>query len=134
MKLVHSYVHPTPMGGRCRIRLYLPEEDTSADAPVIVCTEFADNPAMSITKSASMVAGAIPCAHHIEGRVVWIEHFEDGARGSEEDPHTFDLVSFEHYVPCEAPGPDGWHMRIGEPTGKALDRTTVETLIGGEFV
>jgi hypothetical protein len=36
MNLVSDYIHPTPRGGRCRIRIYLPEE--VQDAPVVICS------------------------------------------------------------------------------------------------
>ena len=35
MHLAADYIHPTPRGGRSRIRLYLPEEER--DAVVVIC-------------------------------------------------------------------------------------------------
>lgn len=131
--MVHSYVHPTPARGRCRIRLYLPEDETGEDAPVIVCTEPADNPGQSITNSAEQLCAEVLKGHNLKPPVIWIENYEDEARGTKEDPHTFDLVSFEHFEPREAFGPDGWHVRIGDSSWKPLERATVETLIGGEL-
>jgi hypothetical protein len=96
MNLVHDYIHPTPHRGRCRVRLYLPEEDR--DAPVVVCTEQEDNPVMSITNAAERIVGEVLDPHKLPGLpVVWIEHYENGSRGTVEDPHTFDLVLFSSY-------------------------------------
>ena len=39
--LATDYIHPTPRRGRCRIRLYLPEEDQ--DATVVICSEWPAN-------------------------------------------------------------------------------------------
>jgi hypothetical protein len=38
MHLASDYIHPTPRGGRCRIRIYLPEEEQ--DTPVVICSEL----------------------------------------------------------------------------------------------
>jgi hypothetical protein len=55
-----------------------------------------------------------------------------GARGTPEDPHSFDLVTFSGY---EAVGPGGYmdegERRAWEPSWQSLDRAAVETLIGG---
>jgi hypothetical protein len=34
MHLVCNYIHPRPRGGRCHVRVYLPEEER--DAPVVM--------------------------------------------------------------------------------------------------
>jgi hypothetical protein len=41
MHLINDYIHPTPRGGRCRVRIYLPEEEQ--DAPVVTCSELPNN-------------------------------------------------------------------------------------------
>jgi hypothetical protein len=38
MHLASDYIHPTPRGGRCRIRVHLPEEEH--DASVVICSEL----------------------------------------------------------------------------------------------
>lgn len=130
MNLVHDYIAPTPAGGHCRIRLYLPEE--SKDSPIVICTEPAeDNPGMSITNCAEVVAARVIQANGIDVPI-WVEHYEDGARGTKEDPHTFDLVTFASYEPMSFKDIDGWSMRLGRPRWKALDRTTVESLVEQE--
>ena len=57
-------------------------------------------------------------------------NYEDGARGTEEDPHTFDLMIFSHYEPGKVLSAGGWSKKIGPPTWKALDRRAVEALVG----
>ena len=32
MHLAADYIHPTPRGGRCRVRVYLPEDERDAPA------------------------------------------------------------------------------------------------------
>jgi NAD(P)-dependent dehydrogenase (short-subunit alcohol dehydrogenase family) len=71
--------------------------------------------------------------HRLPTPLVWIEHFEDGARGTPEDPHTFDMVTFASYEVEELGAYMGEERKgIGEPSWKPLDRATVEALIGEE--
>lgn len=131
MNLVHDYVAPTPAGGQCRIRLYMPDEHE--DSPVVICTEPAEGTGgMSITNCAEVLAAKVIEANRLQRNPIWIEHYEDGARGTREDPHTFDLVTFASYVPSSFVGAHGPGKRIGKPNWKALDRQTVEALLGEE--
>jgi hypothetical protein len=50
MHLASDYIHTTPRGGVCRIRIYLPEDER--DAPVVICSELAYNEGSSVTYSA----------------------------------------------------------------------------------
>jgi hypothetical protein len=130
MHLAADYIHPTPRGGRCRIRIYIPEE--ARDAPVVICTELPHNPGMSITNAAEQIAAEVINGHQLPTPLVWIEHYEDGARGTSEDPHTFDLVIFSDYEISERPHYLGeGRLTIGRPCWKPLDRKSVETLVGG---
>jgi hypothetical protein len=129
MHLVADYVHPTPGRGRCRVRVFLPEDERDALA-VVVCTEFPDNPGQSVTNAAERIAAEVIANFRLPVPVVWIEHYEDGARGTEEDAHTFDLVIFSHYEPRKVLSANGWNKKIGLPTWKALDRASVEVLVG----
>jgi hypothetical protein len=61
---------------------------------------------------------------------VWIEHYLDGARGTPQDPATFDLVEFSHYEPRGVLRAGEWRKEIGQPSWSALDRATVEALVG----
>jgi hypothetical protein len=138
MYLAGDYIHPTPHGGRCRIRIYrpdLPVEGSAArDEAVVICTELPDNPGMSITQAAERIAGEVISFHRLPTPLVWVGHYEDGARGTPQDSHTFDLVTFSSY--------EGEYLgaylgeerkRIGEPSWKPLDRATVEALVGGQL-
>ena len=130
MHLAATYIHPTPRGGRCLVQIYLPSK--KRDAPVVICTEPKDNPGMSITNAAEQLAAEVIHGHRLPVPVVWIEHYVDGARGTPQDPHTFDLVTFSDYQPRDALRAGEWRKEIGEPTWRALDRRSVEVLIGGE--
>jgi hypothetical protein len=55
--LASDYIHPTPRGGRCRICIYLPEEEQ--DAPIVICSELPNNPGGSITNSAEVIAAGV---------------------------------------------------------------------------
>ncbi len=48
MNLIYDRPHPTPHGGRCRVRIYTGGFGTG-DLPVVICTERPGNPGMSIT-------------------------------------------------------------------------------------
>ena len=106
--LVHDYIHPTPHGGRCRVRIY----DATTVVPVVVCTELTDNPGQSITNAAKQIAAEVLENHpHLfdpfalasiaglsyDKPFLWVEHYEDGGRGTPSDAATFDLVEFSHY-------------------------------------
>ena len=54
MHLANDYIHPTPRGGRCRIRIYIPEEEI--DAPVVICSELCSNEGASVTYAAEQLA------------------------------------------------------------------------------
>ena len=135
MYLAGDYIHPTPHNGRCRVRIYrpdLPEEGSAArDEAVVICTELPNNPGMCVTNSAERIAGEVIIFHRLPAPLVWIEHRQDGARGTPEDPHSFELVTFSSYEVEDLGAYMGEERkRIGEPSWKPLDRATVETLIG----
>jgi hypothetical protein len=99
---------------------------------VVILTELADHPGMSVTNAAEEIAASVVLAHALPTtRTVWIEHYEDGASGTSEDPHTFDLLTFSSpdLEPVLRAGE--WRVELGSPSWKALDRATVEALIGG---
>jgi hypothetical protein len=141
MELTHDYIHPTPHGGRCRVRIY----DATTVVPVIVCTELTDNPGQSITNAAKQIAAEVLENHpHVfdpfalasigglsyDKPFVWIEHYEDGARGRPSDPATFALVEFSHYEVRGELRALQWAKEIGSPSWKPLDRASVEALVG----
>jgi hypothetical protein len=127
MHLASDYIHPTPRGGRCRIRIYLPEE--AQDAPVVICSELPNNGGTSITYAAEQLAAEVIRSHKLPTPLVWVEHWpEESTDGGEE---TFELVVFSSYEVIErAPYLGETRTWIGDATWKPLDRTTVEALVG----
>ena len=129
MHLASDYIHPTPRGGQCRVRIYLPEEEQ--DAPVVICSELPNNGGTSITYAAEQLAAEVIRSHRLPTPLVWIEHWpKERADGGEE---TFDLVVFPSYkVEERAPYLGEARAWIGDATRKGLDRATVEVLVGGK--
>ena len=64
MHLASDYIHPTPRGGSCRIRIYLPEDER--DAPVVICSELPYNEGSSVTYSAEQIMWNIKA---VDGRI-----------------------------------------------------------------
>jgi hypothetical protein len=127
MHLASDYIHPTPRGGRCRIRVYLPEEEQ--DALVVICSELPNNGGTSVTYAAEQLAAEVIRSHKLPAPIVWIEHWSKEATDGGE---TFELVVFSNYkVEERAPYMGETKAFIGEATWKRLDRTTVEVLVGG---
>jgi hypothetical protein len=73
MNLASDYIHPTPRGGRCRIRIYPPEEEQ--DAPVVICSELPNNGGTSVTYAAEQLAAEAIRSHRLSIPLVWIEHW-----------------------------------------------------------
>ena len=111
MHLARDYIHPTPRGGRCRIRVYLPEEEQ--DAPVVICSELPNNEGSSVTYSAHQIAAEV-IRYHKLALPVWIEHYpKEATDGTSE---TFELVVFSNYEIRErAPYLGETRLTIGEP-------------------
>jgi hypothetical protein len=93
MHLASDYIHPTPRGGRCRIRIYLPEEEQ--DAPVVICPELPNNGGSSVTHAAEQLAAEAIRSHKLPTPLVWIEHWPKEATNGGEKP--FELVAFSSY-------------------------------------
>ncbi len=129
MHLASDYIHLTPRGGQCRVRIYLPEEEQ--DAPVVICSELPNNGGTSVTYAAEQLAAEVIRSHKLPTPLVWIEHWpKESTRGGEE---TFELVVFSSYKAEErAPYLGERRSWIGDETWKRLDRTTVEALVGGK--
>jgi hypothetical protein len=127
MYLTNDYIHPTPRGGRCRIRIYLPEEEQ--DAPVVICSELPNNEGTSVTYAAEQLAAEVICSHRLPTPLVWIEHWpEESTDGGAE---TCELVVYSSYeVEERAPFLGETRAWIGDATWKRLDRITVEALVG----
>lgn len=142
--LIEDYLTDTPHSGEARIRIYA---GSSEGEPVVLATELPDNKGMSITNAAEQIAGEVLANHpdvfdpfsigdlpgiEYDKPFVWIEHYLDGARGTTTDPATFDLVEFAHYEVRNVMRAGQWCKEIGEPSWSALDRATVEALVGEE--
>ncbi len=117
MHLASDYIHPYRSSGgrpsRCRVRIYLPDDDL--DTPVVVCSELPNNPGGSITNSAETIAAGVIRANELPTPLVWIEHWPKETTDVEEE--TFDLVVFSSYkVEERAPYLGERRAWIGEPT------------------
>ena len=126
MYLASDQAHPTPRGGSCRIRVYLPENPQ--DAWVVICSELPINRGQSVTESAERIAAEVLVVHD-QPRVIWIEHHPPETTDGETE--TFDLVTFDSYEVQERAlhlGERG--ARLGTPRWKPLNRATVEALVG----
>jgi hypothetical protein len=129
MYLASDYIHPTPRGGACRIRIYLPEEER--DGPVVICSELPNNEGSSVTYSAHQIAAEVIRYYEFALPPVWIEHYPTEATDGHSE--TFELVVFSSYeVKERAPYLGETRLTIGEPTWKTLDRESVEALVGQE--
>jgi hypothetical protein len=81
-----------PKGGRCRVRIYLPED--VRDAPVVVCSERPSNPGGSITNSAEVIAAGVIRANELPIPQVWVEHWpEETTEGRRPSSWLFSLAT-----------------------------------------
>lgn len=131
MHLAHDYIHPTPRGGRCRVRLYLPDE--AGDAPAVICSQVPDNVGMSVTNAAEYIAAEVISGHGLGAAnpPIWVEHYpRSQAERQAGLKETFDLVVFGNYEVREALRDGEWRRTVGRPRWKALDRDSVEALVG----
>jgi len=127
--LASDYIHPTSRGGRCRVRIYLPEEEQ--DAPVVICSELPNNGGTSITYAAEQLAAEVIRSHRLPTPLVWIEHWPKQAMDGREEP--FELVVFSSYkVQERAPYLGKTRAWIGNAIWMTLDRASVEILVGGK--
>ena len=127
MHLASDYIHPTPRGGQCRVRICLPEDEQ--DAPVVICSELPNNGGTSVTYAAEQLVAEVIRSHRLPTPLVWIEHWpKESTDGGEE---TFELVVFSSYKLEErAPYLGEARALIEDATWKGLDRATVEALVG----
>jgi hypothetical protein len=125
--LASDYIHPTPKGGRCRIRICPPEEEH--DAPVVICSELPNNEGSSITYLTHQIAAEVIRYHKLGVPPVWIEHYPKEATDGHTE--TFELVMFASYeVRKRAPYLGETRLTIGERIWKSLDRKSVEQFVG----
>ncbi len=125
---IHLYRSVIGARSRCRIRLYLPQEDQ--DAAVVICSELPNNAGTPVIQAAEQIAAEIIQHFRLPSPPVWIEHHPQEATNGQGE--TFELLIFAHY---EARGTLRGGMprqEIGQPTRKQLDRASVEALVGQE--
>src|ERR687895_797786 len=129
MHLASDYIQPTLRGGKCRVRIYLPEEEQ--DAPVVICSELPNNGGTSVTYAAEQLAAEVIRSHRLPTPLVWIEHWpKESTNGVEE---SFELFVFSSYEVVErAPYLGETRAWIGDATWKTLDHTAVELMVGGK--
>lgn len=129
--LVSDYIHPLPRGGRCRVRIYVPDEEGLAygDAPVVICSELPENRDTSVASVAERVAAEVLSSHGL-GRAIWVEHYGHASTNGTTD--TFELLAFSSYEVREARAPylGEAPLTLGRTERKPLDRATVERLAG----
>jgi hypothetical protein len=124
--LAIDYIHPTLERGRCRVRIYLPDDDH--DNPIILCSEVSSNAGLSITQAAEVIAGEVISCHRLT-KPVWIEHHPPEV--TDDASETFDFVIFSCYEVGEVLVGGEWRNEVGVPTAwKRLDRPTGEILVG----
>ncbi len=77
MHLGIDHVHPTPGRGRCRVRIFVPDEaepgERLGDRHVVVCSEVADNAGEGVTKAAERIYKSVRETFRLVDPV-WIEH------------------------------------------------------------
>ena len=129
MHLFTDYIHPTPLGGHCRVRIYLPEEE--GDAPIVLCSKLTDNTGLSVTRAAEVIAGEVisVLSSYTSRSPVWVEYYPPETTDGRSE--TFDLVLFSSLKISEVLVEGHWRKEVGTPVAwKHLDREMVETLIG----
>ena len=120
----YEYVSYANCPSRCHLRVYQPEQEDSG-IPVVIATQYRDNPGTSITNAAEDIASAVWNRLGCPPTMVWLENYEHAglernslARMKSE----FDRVEFDF-----VPGPD---LKLANPRWKAVSREEVETLVG----
>jgi hypothetical protein len=125
---IHLYRGVAGVHSKCRIRLYLPQEDQ--DAAVVICSELPDNPGTSASSAAEQIAAEIIRRFRLPSPPVWIEHQPQECTNGQED--TFELVVFTHYKVKDTLQGGILHQEIGQSARKQLDRAAVKVLVGQE--
>ena len=116
-KLDFFLVYSLPNGsqeGTCRVEIW------QGKPHIVVLTELADNPGMSITNACEHICSHIVDNHGLQNiPVIWIEHYfyEDGRKNE-----TFDLVVF--------PISNNLQGHFNPPGWRPLSKAAVDQLIG----
>jgi hypothetical protein len=96
---------------------------------VVICSELPNNDGSSVTYCANQIAAEVIRYHKLALPPVWVEHYpKEATDGTSE---TFALVVFSsHEVKERVPYLGETRLTKGEPVWKALDRESVEALVG----
>jgi len=125
MKKTYDYVHHYrgywSDGGRCRIRIY--QED--GHAPMVICSQLADNDNTSVTNMAEYIAAEVIEEHDLPTPLMWIEHYPE----HEEEIGEYSLVRFSRWRPEKVCLGGVWRPRIGSPRWSPLSPEEVNVLI-----
>jgi hypothetical protein len=129
LRLTADYVHPfesvSGIRSRCRIRVYLPEQEH--DAPVVVCSELPGNPGIPVTGAVENIAAEVIRTSWLVDPV-WIEYHPEKTTAA--GVESIELVVFYDHKIREAVYHAGSRIEIGEPSWKAIDRRSVEIFLG----
>ena len=72
------------------------------DAPVVLCSQLPNNPVMSVSKAAEVIAAEVISFHHL-AVPVWVEHYPPEA--TDRHSETFDLARVHEYKTARTPVP-----------------------------
>lgn len=112
-----DYQGPLGQHSRCRLRLYRLADETM----VAICTELLDNPGMSVTNAADIIASLVRQTYAQHGQaILFFEHQLAGRYGGHHDPETFDRI-----LPASWDG-----SQYHEVTWRPSSRAEVEQLLG----
>lgn len=129
MKVTHDYVRPIPGGGRCRIRVYEPDERN--DSPIVICTDLRENGAQPVADATSELLAEVISTHNFTAPALWIEHYQNEAHSNEVSA-TFNLVHAGAFRMEETHGSSKL-VGIGTPERESLSVEDVEFLIGARL-
>jgi hypothetical protein len=111
VKKTHEYIHHCrgywSEGGKCRIRIYR----EAGGSPVWICSQLPDNDNTSVTNMAEYLAAKVIEEHDLPTPLVWIEHYPEYERETEE----YLLVKFSSWDPMEVCLGGVWRYQIGSP-------------------
>ncbi len=123
--------HGSPSG--CRVRLFLPAEDSGHDTYIVILTDDQNAHGTSITNAGDVIAGQVCRRFNLPPeRAVFIEHYDfrhlppshDNLRQTED----FFVVAFSRATAAALAG--DLSPSLGRPSWRPTDKQSVEILIG----
>jgi hypothetical protein len=119
--ILHHYRGYWSDGGRCRIRIY--QED--GHAPMVICSQLADNDNTSVTNMAEYLAAEIIEEHSLPTPLTWIEHYPE----HEGEIGEYSLVTFFSWELTEVCLGGVWRYRVGSQRWSPLCPEEVDVVI-----